>query len=82
MSVPAGSRRDRNLRIPGGKICAVAREQPHALLVAPSKNAEAIVLDFVKSSRARPAVPSPVAAGMVQAWDGDDATLDDGIALP
>ena len=31
MSAPAGSDRGGDLRIPGGKICAVAREQSHAL---------------------------------------------------
>ena len=45
--------RSGNLRIPGGKICAVACEQPHAPALAPGKDAKAIVLDFVNPAGPR-----------------------------
>ena len=45
--------RSGNLRIPGGKICAVACEQPHAPALAPGEDAKAIVLDFVNPAGPR-----------------------------
>ena len=47
------SRNGSNLWIAGGKICAVAGEQPHALRIPPGKDAKAVELDFVNPTGAR-----------------------------
>ena len=45
--------RGSDLWIAGGKICAVAGEQPHALRIPPGKDAKAVVLDFVNPAGPR-----------------------------
>jgi hypothetical protein len=45
--------RSHDLREPAGEVVALAREQPHAAVSAPSHDPEAVVLDLVK-----PASPS------------------------
>ena len=48
-----GSDRLDNEREAIGEVEAVARDQPHAIAVAVSKNAKAVVLDLVNPPRAR-----------------------------
>ena len=49
-----------NLWIAGGKICPVAREQPHALSIPPGKDAKTVAPDKTFQTRQRVAGPITV----------------------